>query len=96
MTTTTNPPATAVTENSVVTSQDVEKSIAKPEEAHERPGSASSISSADHDLEKQQEGDGGPVQPVQSTAESVYPPAKETAMVMIALILAIFLVALVC
>ena len=95
MTTATNPPATAVTENSVVTSQSVEKSIAKPEEAHERPGSTSSIESTDHDLEKQQESDGGPVQPVQSTAESIYPSGKETAAVMTALILAIFLVALV-
>lgn len=92
---TTNPPATAVTENSVVTSESVEKSITKPEEVHERPGSTSSTSSAEHDLEKQKEDDGGPVQPVQSTAESVYPSGKETAAVMIALVLAIFLVALV-
>ena len=91
----TNPPATATTEVSVVTSQSLEKSIAKTEEAHERPGSTSSNDSGDADLEKQAPDDGGPVQPVQSTAESVYPGGKEVAAVMIALMLAIFLVALV-
>ena len=96
MTTQVNPTATPATETSVTASQQLEKSITKPEEAHERPGSTSSKDSADGDLEKQHGEDGGAVKPVQSTTESVYPGGKQTAAVMLALVLVIFLVALVC
>lgn len=95
MTTATGPPATAATDTSVTSDQYFEKSVQKPEKAHERPGSTSSNDSGAADLEKQHEDDGGPVRPVQSSTESVYPGGRETVAVMIALILTIFLVALV-
>ena len=72
----------------------LDKTILKSEESHERPRSLSSNDTSD--LEKQPADDGmSPAEAVQSNAESEYPNAKQTAAIMIALMLAIFLVALV-
>ena len=94
-----NPPIAATvppeTENSAGFTS-LENAVPKPEEIHERPISSSSVDTGNADLEKQQVDDGmSPVEPVKSTTESVYPGGKQTAAVMTALILAIFLVALV-
>ena len=89
---------TAIT-MTVETNAPLSTSIAKPEEAHERPVSASS-SDLSHrvDLEKQQQPDADmpPAAPVKSEAESVYPPTAQMALVMMCICLTIFLVALVC
>ena len=95
------PPATAATMSSQNTTESVEKVIAKPEEAHERSNSLSSLDTGnvdlEKDLEKQPEVDGTiPAQRVQSSTESIYRGKAETAAIMLALVLAIFLLALVC
>ena len=91
-----NPSTTAATEISDYTTASLDKTVPKPEEAHERPGSTSSHDSDEVDLEKQPTNDGtSPAERVQSSTESVYPGKAETAAVMVSLILAIFLVALV-
>ena len=89
---------TAIT-MTVETNAPLSTSIAKPEEVHERPVSASSSDLSHHvDLEKlqQPEADMPPAAPVMSEAESVYPPAAQMALVMMCICLTIFLVALVC
>ena len=79
------------------TAAPLDKTITKPEGVHEkRPVSGSSHDSEDVDLEKQQaQDDMETAAPVKSEAESVYPPAKQTAAVMLSICLTIFLVALV-
>ena len=92
-------PQHTTTEMVVETNAPLNTSIAKPEEVHERPVSASSSDLSDHvDLEKQQQPDADmpPAAPVKSEAESVYPGAAQTALVMMCICLTIFLVALVC
>lgn len=70
--------------------------VAKPEEAHEKPPTPSLHSSHDADLEKQQpDDDMPPAEPVKSTTESVYPGQAQTVAITISLLLAVFLVALV-
>lgn len=67
-----------------------------PRESYERHASTTSHSTSDRiDVEKQQEGsDMPPAKQVQSNTESIYPPGKQVAVVMIALLLAMFLIAL--
>ena len=90
----------AATKMTVETNAPLSTSIAKPEEVHERPVSASSSDLSDNvDLEKQQQqpdADMPPVAPVKSEAESVYPGTAQTALVMLSICMTIFLVALVC
>jgi hypothetical protein len=81
------------------TNTQLNTSIRKPEEVHERPLSSGSSDLSDHaDLEKQQQqadGDMPPAEQVKSEAEPVYPGTKQTALVMLCICLTIFLVALV-
>ena len=68
------------------------------EEAHERSDSSSSHDITPNeklDLQPQPGDDLSPAQPAKSNAESVYPGFKQTAAVITALLLAMFLVALV-
>ena len=91
-----HPPATAATETSDSFTEPLEKEISEPKEEHERPLSHSSHSSEDLDAEKQDPNDGtSPAHRTQSQSDTEYPGPKEMAIVMLALILAIFLVALV-
>lgn len=69
--------------------------IATPEEALEKPGSLSSHDSDRNDVDaRQPDEDMPPAKPVQSSTESIYPPGRTVAFVMIALLLAMFLNAL--
>ena len=88
MTKKTNVPATELSNNVMESSN--------PKEDHERPASSSSEGTGKVDLEKQHNSDRtSPAERVQSSTDSIYPGGKERAFVMIALMLAIFLVALV-
>ena len=73
-----------------------ESSAVEAKETQERRESSSSSDTEHHDLEKQPEDGTTPAERVQSSTESIYPSGKETAAVLVALMLAIFLVALVC
>ena len=67
------------------------------EEAQERPTTSSSKESNEIDAEKQAASDAmPPVEPVQSTAESIYPSQSQTIAVMVSLMLAVFIIAFVC
>lgn len=72
--------------------------IPTPRESHERPASLTSHSTNDVDAEKGHQAPTADNMPqahqVQSNAESVYPPGRQVAVVMIALLLAMFLTAL--
>lgn len=67
-----------------------------PRESYERHASTTSHSTEGRiDVEKQQDASGMPrAKQVQSNTESIYPPGKQVAVVMIALLLAMFLIAL--
>lgn len=90
------PPPTALTNSSGITDESFEKPSSKPEEAVERSRSNSSHGSEDGHLEKQPDDTSAPLQPTESSAEPIYPSAKERIPIIVALILAILLLALVC
>jgi len=71
----------------------IDAAIAKPEEVHER---VVSITSSDSDGEKQPDDDAKTQAPslARTTSEIEYPPLRTTIIVMIAIMIAAFLVAL--
>lgn len=92
-------PPTVPPSSETTTTAPVNPPVTEPRESHERPTSASSHSTDDaKDTEKQQpqqaDDDMPSAQKVQSNADSIYPPGREVAVVMIALLLAMFLIAL--
>lgn len=68
--------------------------IMKPGDVHEKP---ISVTSMDVDVEKQppETGEARPSGPARSTSEIVYPPFKQMVPIMVAIMLAAFLIALV-
>lgn len=72
------------------------EAVSTPRESHERPSSSTSHSTDNIDAEKQDQptDEMVPAQQMQSKAESIYPPQREVLIVMLALFLAMFLVAI--